>query len=96
MLNKRYFKTKGEYDVTFAYPAEAESVALVIETNDWEPIEMKKTKGVFKTKLRLPADGRFQYRFLVNGEEWVNDDAADDFVANQHGTTNSVVDTAVN
>ena len=44
-------------------------------------------------KLRLPANGRYQYRYLVNSSEWVNDEAADRYVANEHGTTNSVVET---
>ena len=93
MLKKRYFKTKGEYDVTFMFPSEAEQVTLVCEANDWEPIEMKKSKGVFSTKVRIPADGRYQFRYLVDGAEWANDGAADGYVANEHGTQNSVVDT---
>lgn len=95
MLKKRYFKTKGEYDVTFSFPSDAETVALVCEANNWEPIEMKKSKGVFSTKVRIPADGRYQFRYLVDGSEWANDEAADDYVPNEHGTENSVVDTHV-
>jgi hypothetical protein len=54
---------------------------------------MKKSKGAFTVKLRLPANGRYQYRYLVNSSEWVNDDAADGYAPNEHGTSNSVVET---
>lgn len=93
MLKKKYMKTKDEYEVTFELPAEAKEVVLVCEANGWEPVAMKKSKGTFSTKLRLPANGRYQYRYLVNNSEWVNDDAADGYEANEHGTTNSVVET---
>lgn len=93
MLKKKYFKTKDEYEVTFELASDADTVALVCEVNDWEPIHMKKGKGKFTTKLRLPANGSYQYRYLVNHTDWVNDEAADMYVPNEHGTTNSVVET---
>jgi 1,4-alpha-glucan branching enzyme len=96
MLNKRFFKTKDEVEVTFEFSHKpAETVALVGEFNNWQPVEMKKIKktGAFKTKLRLPKNSQFQFRYLVNGSEWENDDAADAYWQNEHGTDNSVVDT---
>lgn len=93
MLKKRYFKSKDEYEVTFELPAEAKEVVLVCEANGWEPVAMKKSKGTFTAKMRMPANGRYQYRYLIDNNEWVNDEAADDFVPNEHGTQNSVVDT---
>lgn len=96
MLKKRYFKTKDEYEVTFNYTGDADSVTLVTEANDWVPVPMKKSKDTFTTKMRVPANGRYQFRYLVNDTEWVNDDAADAYVPNEHGTQNSVVDTTVN
>lgn len=96
MLKKKYLKTKDEYEVTFELPSEATEVALVCEANGWQPVAMKKSKGKFAAKLRLPANGRYQYRFLVDNTDWVNDDSADAYVPNEHGTTNSVVETYAN
>lgn len=96
MLTKKYFKTKGEYEVTFTYTGDADTVELVTEANGWTPIAMKKGKNGFTTKVRIPANGQYQFLYLVNGIEWVNDDAADAYVANEHGTENGVVETAVN
>ena len=95
MLKKRFFKTIDECEISFKVePEDAESVALVIETNDWEPIPMKQLKsGSFKTKLRLPLDRQIQFRYLVDGQAWENDATADAYVPNQFGTSNSVVDT---
>lgn len=95
MLKKRFFKTVEECEVTFRVePGEAESVALVIESNDWRPVAMEQLKsGPFKTTLRLPLDSRVQFRYLIDGNVWHNDDAADAYVPNQFGGENSVVET---
>lgn len=95
MLQKKFFKTKNEVEVTFAYDANgAESVALVCEANGWEPVAMKRSKqGTFQTKVRLPKDGRYQFRYLVDEQKWVNDEAADAYAPNEHGSTNSIVET---
>ena len=96
MLKKKFFKTKDECEVTFEINVEnADQVELVSEHNGWEPIEMKQVKnGPFRTKVRMPIEGQFQFRYLVDGAEWRNDEAADAYWANEHGTDNSVIFTA--
>jgi len=50
MLNKRFFKTKDEAEVTFEFShPEAEQVCLLGEFTDWQPVPMKlnKKQGVF-------------------------------------------------
>lgn len=95
MLKKKFFKTKDECEVTFELDAEnAESVALVGEFSSWQPVEMKQAKnGPFKAKVRLPKDGQFQFRYLVNEHNWQNDEAADAYWTNEYGSNNSVVST---
>lgn len=100
MLEKKFFKTKDECEVTFAFAAEgAKEVALVGEFNNWEPVAMKRANkegSPFRAKVRLPKDGQYQFRYLVDGEVWGNDDAADAYLPNEHGGENSVVFTAEN
>ncbi len=93
MLKKKFFKTKDECEVTFEMNAEgAQEVKLVCEANEWEPLVMKRSgKGPFKAKVRLPKDSEFQFRYLVDKDQWVNDDTADAYRTNEHGTKNSVV-----
>jgi 1,4-alpha-glucan branching enzyme len=98
MIKKKFFKTKDECEVTFEFSApDATSVSLVSEASSWEPVAMKKGKASdapFQAKLRLPKDGQFQFRYLVDGEIWANDEAADAYWANEHGGDNSVVFTS--
>ncbi|MBE2198660.1 MAG: isoamylase early set domain-containing protein [Anaerolinea sp.] len=98
MLTKKFFKTKEECEVTFAFQSEtANDVQLVGDFNDWQPMSMKKGKGddgAFKVKVRLPKDGQFQFRYLVDNQIWANDETADAYWTNEHGSDNSVVFTA--
>lgn len=96
MLTKKYLKTKDECEVTFELEAsDAQNVALVCEANSWEPVAMKKAKdGAFRAKVRLPKEGHFQFRYLVNNDSWWNDEAADAYWPNEYGSENSVVFTA--
>lgn len=94
MLTKKFFKTKDEAEVTFEYSGNnASSVSLVGEFNDWQPMAMsfnKKLK-VFRTKVRLPKNGRFHFRYLIDEKDWENDAEADEYLPNDFGTVNSVV-----
>ena len=95
MLKKRFFKTKDECEVTFELARDGiDHVELVCEANGWEPIDMKRSKkGPFKTRVRLPKDGRFQFRYRVDGQAWVNDTDADAYWPNEYGSENGVVST---
>jgi 1,4-alpha-glucan branching enzyme len=100
MIKKRFFKTKDECEITFEFNApEANNVALMGDFNNWEPVPMKKAKAAkapFRTKVRVPKEGQFQFRYLINGETWENDEAADAYWANGYDADNSVVFTFSN
>jgi len=94
MLTKKFFKTKDEVEVTFEFSREdVTSVALAGEFNNWQPVDMKfnKKDKVFRTKLRLPKGGEFQFKYLLNETEWENDYQADKYISNTAGTEDSVV-----
>ncbi|MFD2166202.1 isoamylase early set domain-containing protein [Thalassotalea euphylliae] len=96
MLTKKYFKTKNEAEVTFEFSRDdVDSVELLGEFTDWQPVEMKfnKKSNVFRAKLRLPVGESFHFRYLLNGEEWENDYNADQYMPNVYGSDNSVVHT---
>lgn len=86
-ITKHYLKTKPVCKVTFKLSAEllanADSVALLGEFNDWNPqaLPMKKSKkGDFSASLTLDNNREYQFRYLVNGGTWLNDDAADAYL----------------
>jgi 1,4-alpha-glucan branching enzyme len=95
MLKKRFFKTKEECEVAFEVDAtDAVQIELICEANGWQPIEMKKTKGgAFRTRVRLPKEREFQFRYLVDGKAWLNDDDADSYLVNEFGIENCVLST---
>ena len=96
MLTKKFFKTKDETEVTFEFNrSDVTTVALAGDFTDWQTVEMKfnKKSQSFKTKLRLPKGGVFHFRYLLNDSEWENDYQADQYLPNEFGTENSIVNT---
>ena len=71
---------------------DANSVTLVGDFNNWNSTAnpMKKGKsGVWKADVALKS-GEYQFRYLVNEYEWMNDEDVP-VVANEFGSYNSVV-----
>jgi len=84
-------KTANE-KVKFEFAApEAQEVFLAGDFNDWDagtnPMKRDK-KGVWKATLPL-APGRYEYRFLVDGQ-WANDPSCSCCVPNQFGSMNCI------
>ena len=94
MVQKKYFKTKDYCKVKFVVEQkEAESVKILGLNNDWKtPIDMTRKKdGIFTCDVTLPKDLQHQFRYLVNGSEWINEPEADAYHPNGFGTDNSVI-----
>jgi 1,4-alpha-glucan branching enzyme len=96
MLKKQYLKARPVCKVTFALPEaiRAETAYLVGDFNEWNETRtpMKKLKkGRFTVTLELEKGREYQFRYLVNGEEWQNDWHADKYAPNPFGEENSVV-----
>ena len=95
-VKKRYISNGEVCKVTFILPEEieADTAFLVGGFNDWDkkatPMTQLKS-GQWKIDLNLAAQGEFEYRYLVNGNEWHNDWEADKYVPNRYGVDNSVV-----
>ena len=97
MLKKQYLKSKDICKVSFYTPPElaAEKAALVGDFNEWSEAAtpMKPLKdGRFKATINLPADRRYEFRYLINDMEWGNDWEADQYVPNPFSGDNSVVE----
>jgi len=87
MIKKNYLKSKPVCKVTFKLDAEgikdANTVSIVGEFNKWKPKkdQMKKLKnGTFTHTMDLEVGKSYQFRYLVDGKSWINEDEADDFV----------------
>lgn len=94
MLLKSYSKTGQVCRATFKLPVEieAQSAAIAGEFNNWEPEEMKRLKdGSFSITVSLDADKAYRFRYLLDGERWENDWAADAYWPNSYGADDSVI-----
>ena len=84
-ISKTYSKSKPVCKVTFEVSAGtvngAKSVSLVGDFNEWNPTALKKQKdGAFKASVELEKGKEFAFRYLVDNENWINDDAADKYI----------------
>lgn len=87
-LKKQYLKSKPVCKVTFKLSKKeaksAEKVRLVGDFNDWDlnaPLMKKLKDGSFSSTVSLQKDNEYQFRYLLNDEEWENDWHADAYVA---------------
>ncbi len=101
MISKQFMKSKPVCKATFTLPVdvapEAKNVQVLGEFNGWNPEDapkMKKQKnGFFKAVVELETGKEYQFRYLVDGETWLNDQEADNYVASEFGTENCVIST---
>jgi 1,4-alpha-glucan branching enzyme len=95
MITKRSSRKKGMMRVTFVLPRDlgGKTVHVCGDFNGWQTTDsLKRQKnGEWRVALDLKRGAEYQYRYLVNGGEWVNDPAADKYVPNPYGSENSVV-----
>lgn len=71
-----------------------EKVFVVGDFNDWKvkATPMKKGKdGSFSVSIDFPLHTIYQFRYLIGGNRWENDDAADNYEKSPFGTENSVI-----
>lgn len=98
-LKKQYLKTKSICKVTFRLSPEevpdATHVHIVGEFNNWSTRQtpMKKLKGgAFTLTLDLETGRDYQFRYLLDGQTWINDPAADSYAPSGFsGSDNAVV-----
>lgn len=97
-IQKKYSAKKGVCTATFKFvvttKTSPEKVHLAGDFNDWnyDSIPMKKAvDGSFSASIELPFNSIHQFRYLVDGVHWENDDAADNYEQSPFGSDNSVV-----
>ncbi len=89
MIKKNYSKNGASCRVTFKLAdVEADHVALLGDFNGWSSEEhlLKRRKdGTFSTTVSIPTGQEYRFRYLVDGDQWTNDEAPDQLVANRFG-----------
>ncbi|HYN88227.1 MAG TPA: isoamylase early set domain-containing protein [Ardenticatenaceae bacterium] len=100
MLSKHRAAQEGIVEVTFELPDSfwADEISVVGDFNGWDqranPMHHRRDGGWTLT-LALGADQEYEFRYLIDGRDWMNDAEADGYRPNQYGTDNSVVSTGL-
>ncbi|BAO75001.1 isoamylase early set domain-containing protein [Winogradskyella sp. PG-2] len=95
-IKKQYLKSKPVCKVTFSVPAEeAKSVAVLGSFNEWstkKATKLKKLKnGTFKGTVDLEKDNSYEFRYLVDGKSYINDEQADSYAWNDYAAAENGV-----
>jgi predicted flap endonuclease-1-like 5' DNA nuclease len=94
MIKSTYVKSKKRYKVSFELPqdhvGESRDVRVLGNFNEWSwenGLQLKVSKSSYTASTELPA-GNYEFRYLVDGHHWANDDSADSYSDSGHGSTN--------
>ena len=94
MIKSNYVKSKKQYKVSFDIPQERvgenRDVRVLGTFNDWsweDGLKLKSAKKSYTGSTELPA-GHYQFRYLIDGHHWANDDSAEAYTDSGHGTEN--------
>ncbi len=97
-IKKQFLKSKPVCKVTFRIGTDvissAKKVQLLGDFNSWDKKNpaMKKLKtGEFTETIELETGKEYQYKYLIDGKNWQNDNKADKYAPNIYSGTNSVV-----
>ncbi len=98
MIHKTFLETEegSVARVTFILPEGlwADEIYLVGDFNDWNRIShpfQRDHKGHWMVTIDLELGRAYQFRYLRDGWDWMNDGQADCYVHNHYGTDNSVI-----
>lgn len=97
MITKSYAKTGRACRVTFEIPAgqaRCERAAVLGDFNDWNPEAHpmeRRQDGSLAATVSLPIGHSYRFRYLLDGDRWENDAAADATVPNVFGSEDSVL-----
>jgi hypothetical protein len=88
--------SSGRSSVTFVLDPQVDATRAAVcgEWDDWateaHPMEPA-AEGGFRLTVELPAGRTYRFRYLLDGERWENDWAADAYVPNGFGGEDSLV-----
>lgn len=95
MFEMNYTPKRTVCKVTFQIPGDwAENEASIVgDFNEWDPEEdkMEKKDGKWEATVRLKPETEYNFRYLLDGHRWENDDQAHDYIPNEFGTKDSVL-----
>jgi hypothetical protein len=94
MIERRVV-TGRDIELTFRLPADhpAGPVAVAGEFNDWTLTPLEDTGGKLEAVIVVAGGRTYQFRYRTADGRWFNDAEADDYLPNEFGGVNCVVQT---
>ncbi|MCB0085645.1 MAG: isoamylase early set domain-containing protein [Caldilineaceae bacterium] len=96
MLKKQNMNKEKKVKVTFVVAGNTDNVSVVGDFNQWDPSAdplKKRSNGTRSASVVLEPNQRYAFRYYKECGEWFNDEAADEYVVNDHGGEDCVVTT---
>jgi len=97
-VKKQYLKKRSWCRVAFRLNRKqarnARTVHIVGDFNDWNPAATpmeRLKKGAFNGVVDLETGREYQFRYLLNGTDWVNDPEADRYATTPYGDAKNCV-----
>ncbi len=86
MIKKQYSKSKPVCKVTFSLTTDQvgkkAEVRVLGTFNDWswdKGLVLEAKKKSYSAVIELPAGATYEFRYMINGQGWFNDEIADDY-----------------
>ena len=97
MLKRRRISGSNTVKVSFILPADDARLpaSVVGEFNEWDrtadPL-VRRSNGTFSAVVPLVADATYRFRYRSEDGTWFNDDNADGYESNTHGSMDCLVE----
>jgi 1,4-alpha-glucan branching enzyme len=97
MLKRRKISGSNTVKVSFILPADDSRLpaSVVGEFNEWDssadPL-VRRSNGTFSAVVPLVADATYLFRYRSEDGTWFNDEGADGYEPNLHGSTDCLVE----
>ena len=97
MLKRRKISGSNTVKVSFILPADDSRLpaSVVGDFNEWDPSAdpmIRRSNGTYSAVVSLIADASYLFRYRSEDGTWFNDDAADGYEPNVHGSTDCLVE----
>lgn len=98
MLKREALKGSNQVKVTFVIPNHPDQarVSVVGDFNGWDPqanVFVKRQNNTRSVSATLNTGQHYQFRYYTADGHWINDDSADAYEPNEHGSHNCILST---
>ena len=96
MLKRRKISGSNTVKVSFVLPADDPRLpaSVVGDFNEWNPEAdpmVRRSNETFSAVVPLIADATYRFRYRSEDGSWFNDEGADGYDANVHGSTDCLI-----